>query len=208
MNASLTLACLVAAGVGLVVQNTLMVRITQSASTILIAMLLNSLVGIVIFVTMLLLRQGVAGFQELALSVKWWTLIPGLLGSFFVFASISGYRGGRGHHHCGTGRQPTGWRVDHGFSTRPRRAGAGADWAGMRRGDAGGGRLAGGQAPVLSASSEDRAAFRQLLAACVLLFLMLSPMVGDGSAQALLLGIAFSRLSCGSSLRAISSSFI
>lgn len=92
MNASLTLACLVAAGVGLVVQNTLMVRITQSASTILIAMLLNSLVGIVIFVTMLLLRQGVAGFQELALSVKWWTLIPGLLGSFFVFASISGYQ--------------------------------------------------------------------------------------------------------------------
>ena len=71
MNASLTLACLIAAGVGLVVQNTLMVRITQSASTILIAMLLNSLVGIVIFVTMLLLRQGVAGFQELAL--KWFT---------------------------------------------------------------------------------------------------------------------------------------
>ncbi|RRF84360.1 DMT family transporter [Klebsiella pneumoniae] len=91
MNASLTLACLIAAGVGLVVQNTLMVRITQSASTILIAMLLNSLVGIVIFVTMLLLRQGVAGFQELALSVKWWTLIPGP-GVLFVFASISGYQ--------------------------------------------------------------------------------------------------------------------
>lgn len=82
MNASLTLACLIAAGVGLVVQNTLMVRITQAASTILIAMLLNSLVGIVIFVTMLLLRQGVAGFQELALSVKWWTLIPACWGPF------------------------------------------------------------------------------------------------------------------------------
>ena len=73
-------------------QNTLMVRITQSASTILIAMLLNSLVGIVIFVTILPLRPGAAGFQELALSIKWWTLIPGLLGSFFVFASISGYQ--------------------------------------------------------------------------------------------------------------------
>jgi transporter family-2 protein len=24
--------------------------------------------------------------------VRWWTLIPGLLGSFFVFASISGYQ--------------------------------------------------------------------------------------------------------------------
>ncbi|ENZ8138189.1 DMT family transporter [Klebsiella aerogenes] len=92
MNQSLTLACLIAAGVGLVLQNTLMVRITQSASTILIAMLLNSLVGIVLFVTILLLRHGAACFQELALNVKWWTLIPGLLGSFFVFASISGYQ--------------------------------------------------------------------------------------------------------------------
>ncbi|WP_375601215.1 DMT family transporter [Klebsiella aerogenes] len=92
MNQSLTLACLIAAGVGLVLQNTLMVRITQSSSTILIAMLLNSLVGIVLFVTILLLRHGAAGFQELALNVKWWTLIPGLLGSFFVFASISGYQ--------------------------------------------------------------------------------------------------------------------
>lgn len=92
MNQSLTLICLIAAGVGLVVQNMLMVRITQSASTILIAMLLNSLVGIAIFITLLLLRHGIAGFQELASSIKWWTLIPGLLGSFFVFASISGYQ--------------------------------------------------------------------------------------------------------------------
>jgi len=51
MNSSLTLTFLVAAGIGLVVQNTLMVRITQSSSTILIAMLLNSLVGIVLFVS-------------------------------------------------------------------------------------------------------------------------------------------------------------
>ncbi|AGN84110.1 MULTISPECIES: DMT family transporter [Enterobacteriaceae] len=92
MNQSLTLTFLIAAGIGLVVQNTLMVRITQSASTILIAMLLNSLVGIVLFVSILLIKHGVAGFQELYASVKWWTLIPGLLGSFFVFASISGYQ--------------------------------------------------------------------------------------------------------------------
>ncbi|MDR9890325.1 DMT family transporter [Pseudenterobacter timonensis] len=92
MNQALTFAFLVAAGIGLVVQNTLMVRITQSASTILIAMLLNSLVGIVLFVTILLIKNGMAGFSELATAVRWWTLIPGLLGSFFVFASISGYQ--------------------------------------------------------------------------------------------------------------------
>ncbi|WP_318389446.1 DMT family transporter [Enterobacter sp.] len=92
MNQSLTLVFLVAAGIGLVVQNTLMVRITQSASTVLIAMLLNSLVGIVLFVSILLIKHGLAGFGELAATVRWWTLIPGLLGSFFVFASISGYQ--------------------------------------------------------------------------------------------------------------------
>ncbi|EEX2603194.1 DMT family transporter [Escherichia coli] len=70
MNQSLTLAFLIAAGIGLVVQNTLMVRITQTSSTILIAMLLNSLVGIVLFVSILWFKQG----------------------SFFVFASISGYQ--------------------------------------------------------------------------------------------------------------------
>lgn len=37
-------------------------------------------------------KQGATGFGELVASVRWWTLIPGLLGSFFVFASISGYQ--------------------------------------------------------------------------------------------------------------------
>lgn len=76
MNQSLTLAFLIAAGIGLVVQNTLMVRITQTSSTILIAMLLNSLVGIVLFVSILWFKQGMAGFGELVSSVRWWTLIP------------------------------------------------------------------------------------------------------------------------------------
>ncbi|EAR5801888.1 TPA: DMT family transporter [Salmonella enterica] len=92
MNQSLTLIFLIAVGVGLVVQNSIMVRITQTSSSILIAMLLNSLVGIVLFVTILWFKQGAAGFGELFVSVRWWTLIPGLLGSFFVFASISGYQ--------------------------------------------------------------------------------------------------------------------
>ena len=68
MNQSLTLAFLIAAGIGLVVQNTLMVRITQTSSTILIAMLLNSLVGIVLFVSILWFKQGMAGFGELVSS--------------------------------------------------------------------------------------------------------------------------------------------
>lgn len=70
MNQSLTLIFLIAAGVGLVVQNSIMVRITQTSSTILIAMLLNSLVGIVLFVTILWFKQGAMGFGELVASVR------------------------------------------------------------------------------------------------------------------------------------------
>lgn len=89
MNQTLTLSFLIAAGIGLVVQNTLMVRITQTSSTILIAMLLNSLVGIVLFVSILWFKQGMAGFGELVSSVRWWTLIPACWDrSLFLPASV------------------------------------------------------------------------------------------------------------------------
>ena len=51
MNQSLTLAFLVAAGIGLVVQNTLMVRITQSSTILDRDAAQPSLVGIVPFVS-------------------------------------------------------------------------------------------------------------------------------------------------------------
>lgn len=54
-------------------------------------MLLNSLVGIVLFVSILWFKQGMEGFGELVSSVRWWTLIR-LAWIVFVFASISGYQ--------------------------------------------------------------------------------------------------------------------
>lgn len=65
MNQPFVLLFLICAGVGLVVQNTLMVRITHSSSTILIAMLLNSLVGIMLFLSILLIKNGISGVNEL-----------------------------------------------------------------------------------------------------------------------------------------------
>lgn len=88
MNQSLTLIFLIAAGVGLVVQNSIMVRITQTSSTILIAMLLNSLVGIVLFVTILWFKQGAAGFSELLASVRWWIC----WGHFLYLPALAGIR--------------------------------------------------------------------------------------------------------------------
>lgn len=91
MDESVAHPCLlIAAGIGLVVQNTLMVRITQTSSTILIAMLLNSLVGIVLFVSILWFKQGMAGFGELVSACAGGHIR--LAGIVFVFASISGYQ--------------------------------------------------------------------------------------------------------------------
>lgn len=92
MNATLTLALLAGAGAALVIQNLLMVRITQSVSTVIITLVVNSAVGLVLLVSTLLARNGVAGITEALGAARLWWLVPGLLGSFFVFAGIMGYQ--------------------------------------------------------------------------------------------------------------------
>ena len=92
MSGILSIAVLAAAGVMLVVQNLLMVRITTSVSTVLITLVLNSSVGLVLLLSGLVVRNGLAGLTELTDAFKPWHLLPGILGSFFVFASIFGYQ--------------------------------------------------------------------------------------------------------------------
>ncbi|WP_287881894.1 DMT family transporter [Aquitalea sp.] len=92
MNAFLVFPLLVAAGVALVFQNLLMVKITQSVSTVLITLAINSAVGLVLLLASLLARKGLAGLGEMVQAMQPWLLLPGLLGSFFVFAGIMGYQ--------------------------------------------------------------------------------------------------------------------
>lgn len=151
MNQTLTLSFLIAAGIGLVVQNTLMVRITQTSSTILIAMLLNSLVGIVLFVSILWFKQGMAGFGELVSSVRWWTLIR-LAGIVLCFCQHQWIpKCGCSNHYRGAGGQPVNRRTGAGYSAQSWRAAAGVGGAGLRRGAAGRWGLAGGKTFVLIA---------------------------------------------------------
>lgn len=86
------IALVIAAGVLLVLQNLLMVRITSSSSTVLITLVVNSGVGLLLLLCCLLLRNGLGGISETLHAWRWWYLLPGLLGSFFVFASITGYQ--------------------------------------------------------------------------------------------------------------------
>lgn len=92
MTASITLGLLVAAGAALVVQNLLMAKITGAASTVLVALLMNSAVGLVLLSTLLLRKTGMSGLSEVAGMFRLWFVIPGLLGTFFVYATISGYQ--------------------------------------------------------------------------------------------------------------------
>ncbi len=85
-------ALLIAAGGAIVIQNLIMAQISAAASTPIIAMALNSVVGITLLLALLAVRSGTAGFTELTAALSWRSLIPGLLGTFFVFASLIGYQ--------------------------------------------------------------------------------------------------------------------
>lgn len=92
MNSYLIFPLLAAAGVALVIQNLLMVRITDSVSTVLITLVINSAMGLVLLICSLLVRSGSAGISETIQVIRPWVILPGLLGSFFVFTSIAGYQ--------------------------------------------------------------------------------------------------------------------
>jgi Uncharacterized protein conserved in bacteria len=85
-------ALLIAAGGAIVLQNLMMTQIASSASTPLVALALNSLVGLALLLSLIAWRSGAAGFAELTATFGWRAALPGLLGTFFVFASLLGYQ--------------------------------------------------------------------------------------------------------------------
>lgn len=62
------IALLIAAGGAIVVQNLIMAEISSGASTPIVAMALNSLVGVSLLLALLAWRTGTAGFGELTAS--------------------------------------------------------------------------------------------------------------------------------------------
>lgn len=83
---------LIAAGAAIVGQNLLMTKISNDATTVLIPLIMNSVVGLVALTLLLVWRAGAAGVSEILHTFSPWKVLPGLLGSFFVFASIFGYQ--------------------------------------------------------------------------------------------------------------------
>ncbi|MCZ7466394.1 DMT family transporter [Rhizobium rhizogenes] len=85
-------ALLVGAGAAIVAQNILMAKISGNATTILVPLIMNSAVGLAVLTLLLIWRTGAAGVSEILHLFRPWNIFPGLLGSFFVFASILGYQ--------------------------------------------------------------------------------------------------------------------
>lgn len=92
MTTGITLGLLVAGGAALVAQNLLMTKITGAASTVLVALLMNSAVGLALLSALLIHKTGMNGFGEITRTFQFWFVIPGVLGTFFVFSSIVGYQ--------------------------------------------------------------------------------------------------------------------
>jgi len=86
------LAMLVGGGAALVAQNVLMARLSEGAASPLTALLMNSVVGVVVLASLSIARAGPSGLAEAIAGLSPWSLVPGLLGTFFVFVSLAGYR--------------------------------------------------------------------------------------------------------------------
>ncbi|MDI3440520.1 DMT family transporter [Erwinia sp. V90_4] len=69
-----------------------MSKITHSVSTIFIALALNSAIGLILLISLLVGKSGLSGLTELLQLLRGWALLPGILGAFSVFASITGYQ--------------------------------------------------------------------------------------------------------------------
>lgn len=88
MNA---LALALAGGVALAVQNLILAAIVARGLAFPVALLLNTLVGLVLLVAINVVLAGPALIGEIVAAWKPWFLLPGLLGTFVVFCMVSGY---------------------------------------------------------------------------------------------------------------------
>lgn len=92
MTFPIVASLLIAAGAALVAQNLLMAQMTSQTSNVLVTLIMNSAVGLAALTLLLFLRNGAAGFGDVIAAIRPTSVLPGLLGSFFVFASIAGYQ--------------------------------------------------------------------------------------------------------------------
>jgi bacterial/archaeal transporter family-2 protein len=79
------------AGCALVAQNAVMAAMQARGLGLVSALMVNSFVGLAFLGLVALATQGSAPFGDVARLAQAWFVIPGLLGTLFVFASLRSY---------------------------------------------------------------------------------------------------------------------
>jgi bacterial/archaeal transporter family-2 protein len=94
MTAAMPTAVLLAlaGGAALAMQNAIMGAVVGRGVDFTGTLIINSTIGLVVLVTIAAIRSGSAFAADIAAHAKPWFVLPGLLGTFFVFAGVFGYR--------------------------------------------------------------------------------------------------------------------
>jgi len=91
MNGAGVAVLLIAGGAGLVLQNALMLQIRAVSGSFWMALWMNSAVGLIFLTWLVCTREGEQPLANLWTQPSWWYVLPGLLGTLFVFASLQGF---------------------------------------------------------------------------------------------------------------------
>lgn len=91
MNGTSVAVLLFAGGAGLVLQNALMLQIRAISGSFWMALWLNSAAGFVFLTWFVWVREGIQPMANLWTHPNWWYMLPGLLGTLFVFAGLQGF---------------------------------------------------------------------------------------------------------------------
>ena len=92
MSASAAILLALAAGAALAIQNTIMAAVVDRGVGFIATLIINSTIGLVVLAAIETIRSGPGFAAEIFAQVKPWFVLPGLLGTFFVFAGVFGYR--------------------------------------------------------------------------------------------------------------------
>ena len=91
MSASAMLLAL-AGGAALAIQNAIMAAVVGRGVGFIATLIINSTIGLVALCAIETIRSGPGFAADIVAQAKPWFVLPGLLGTFFVFAGVFGYR--------------------------------------------------------------------------------------------------------------------
>ncbi len=92
MSAPAAVVLALAAGASLALQYAIMLAVMERGVGPVSALFVNSVVGVMLLLGLEIARHGPSFASELLARARIWFLLPGLLGTFFVFASLYGYK--------------------------------------------------------------------------------------------------------------------